>query len=95
MTINYAALEINSNLNENSVAFDGKVTLSQNQNSINSFKNIGINQSDFKYQWYEINDNSVYKLSSYTSPVATFNNLKNNTSYYLIATYSLNKQIYT
>ena len=95
LTINYAALEINSNLNENSVAFDGSITLSQNQNSINSFKNIGINQSNIKYQWYEIDGSNNKKLLQDTSFSATFNNLKNNTSYYLIATYSLNKQIYT
>ncbi|MBQ5492821.1 MAG: hypothetical protein IIT78_02990, partial [Mycoplasmataceae bacterium] len=95
LIINYAKLEINNNLSSVSVQYDGSITLSPSTNSINSFNNAAIISSNIKYQWYEVNDNTKTKLAKDTSSNLILNNLTNNATYYLVASYTLNEEEYS
>ncbi|MBQ5492664.1 MAG: hypothetical protein IIT78_02155, partial [Mycoplasmataceae bacterium] len=95
LTINYVELEITTSNSRPIVNYDGSITLTQECLSYNSFKSIDTNQNAVSYQWYEVDGSNNEKILSATSSTYTFSNLINNTTYYLVATYTFNGQTYT
>ena len=96
LTINFVQLQITSNSSKLSVPYDGSISLTQNDLSTNSF-NIAYNIQPSKviYQWYEISNSKTSEVAGAISNNATFSNLKNNTTFYLVASYNLDCLLYT
>ena len=94
-TINYAQLQINGtgvNNDEATVDYNGSISLELDTLSKDSLSDAEVNTWHISYQWYE---NNQQVISSDTSSSATFSNLVNNTTYYLVATYKNGSETYT